>query len=125
LARSAGPPKEMSTLSVLLILQRPAQRAHPVNFMYYVYILFSQKDKQLYIGYTPDIKERIIKHQKGFVEATKFRRPLKLIHCESYLQMSDAKRREIFLKGGKGHNELKIQLKGILQRLGYKNLKPN
>ena len=90
--------------------------------MFYIYILFSEKDKQLYIGYTPDLKVRIEKHQKGFVTATKFRRPLKLIYYESYLEKIDAKRREIFLKGGKGHNELKIQLKEVLQKLMYKNL---
>jgi len=47
---------------------------------------------------------------------------LKLIYYESYLEKIDAKRREIFLKGGKGHNELKIQLKEVLQKLMYKNL---
>ena len=90
--------------------------------MYYVYILFSEKDKQLYTGYTPDLKVRIENHIKGFVKSTKLRRPLKLIHYESYLKRSDAKRRETFFKGGKGHNELKIQLQDILKQLKYKNL---
>jgi len=90
--------------------------------MYYIYILFSDKDKQLYIGYTPNLKARIEKHQKGLVTSTKFRRPLKLIYYESYLAGLDAKRREIFLKGGKGHNELKIQLREILEKIKYKNL---
>jgi putative endonuclease len=90
--------------------------------MFYIYILFSEKDKQLYIGYTPDLKARIEKHIKGFVIATKFRRPVKLIYYETYLERVDAKRREIFLKGGKGHNELKIQLKEVLTKLKYKNL---
>ena len=90
--------------------------------MFYVCIMFSEKDKQLYIGYTPDLKTRMEKHHKGFVTATKFRRPLKLIYYESYLEKIDAKHREIFLKGGKGHNELKIQLKEVLGKLKYKNL---
>lgn len=90
--------------------------------MLYIYILFSEKDKQLYKGYTPDLKNRIENHNKGFVGATKFRRPLKLIHYEAYLNKVDAKRRELFLKGGKGHNELKIQLQEILKKLKYKNL---
>lgn len=99
---------------------RSAERTH--RKMFYIYILFSEKDKQLYTGYTPDLKIRIGNHHKGFVKSTKFRRPLKLVHYESYLKRSDAKRREIFLKGGKGHNELKIQLQGILSELKYKNL---
>jgi putative endonuclease len=88
--------------------------------MYYIYILFSEKDGQLYIGYTPDLRSRIEKHKKGFVKATKFRRPIKLIYYESYLSELDARRREKFLKGGKGHGELKIQLKEILDQSNYK-----
>jgi putative endonuclease len=87
--------------------------------MYYVYILFSQKDGKLYIGYTPDLKSRIKKHNSGYVLATRSRRPLKLIYYESYLEESDAKRREKFLKGGKGREELKIQLKDCFKRLNY------
>jgi len=90
--------------------------------VYYVYILFSEKDRKLYTGYTPDLKKRITKHNKGFVKATKHRRPLEIIYYESYLDRKDAKRREIFLKGGKGKSELKIQLKEALKTLKYKNL---
>ena len=90
--------------------------------MYYIYILFSEKDRQLYTGYTPDLKSRLNKHKNGFVTSTKFRRPLKLIHYEAYLNENDTKRREKFLKGGKGHNELKIQIKETLRKLKYKNM---
>ena len=90
--------------------------------MYYVYILLSKKDGGLYIGFTRDLKSRYKKHCDGFVRATKFRLPLKLIYYEVYIKISDAKRREKFLKGGKGRSELKIQLKDILTELNYKNL---
>ena len=43
--------------------------------------------------------------------ATKNRRPVKLIYYEAYLEQRDAKQREKYLKGGKGHSDLKIQLK--------------
>jgi len=89
--------------------------------MYYVYILFSQKDSKLYVGYTPDLKSRVKKHNSGHVLATKNRRPLKLVYYESYLEESDAKRREKFLKGGKGREELKIQLKDCFKKLNYKH----
>lgn len=88
--------------------------------MYYVYILHSEKDGKLYIGYTPELKKRIEKHNKGYVAATKNRRPLLLIYHESYVNERDAKRREIFLKGGKGHSELKIQLKDTFKKIKYK-----
>lgn len=79
--------------------------------MYYVYILISLKDGKLYTGSTPDLKVRFIKHSKGFVKATKYRLPLKLIYYEAYESELDARRREIYLKGGKAREELKIQLK--------------
>jgi len=90
--------------------------------MYYVYILFSEKDKNLYTGFTPNLKARHERHQNGFVKATKHRRPLKLIYYEAYSNELDARRREIYLKGGKGKLELKIQLKEIFKELKYKNL---
>ncbi len=74
--------------------------------MFYVYILHSQKDGLLYTGYTPDLKNRIKSHTAGYVIATKHRRPLKLIHYEAFLFESDAKRRELYLKGGNGKKEL-------------------
>lgn len=88
--------------------------------MYYVYILLSLKDGKLYIGSTPDLKARKTKHDKGFVLATKNRRPLKLIYYECYQSSADAKHREIFFKGGKGHQELKIQLAETLRKNKYK-----
>ena len=89
--------------------------------MFYVYILLSQKDKQFYIGFTNDLKNRYKKHCDGFVRATKFRRPLILIYYEAYLRETDAKRREKFLKGGNGRSQLKIQLQSILEDLKYKH----
>lgn len=88
--------------------------------MYYVYILHSEKDGKLYIGSAPDLKKRKEKHDKGYVLATKYRRPLKLIYYEKYLCPEDARHREIFLKGGKGHEEMKIQLKETFKKIKYK-----
>jgi putative endonuclease len=87
--------------------------------MHYVYILHSKKDSKLYTGYTPDLKERFKKHEKGYVKATKSRRPLELVYYEAYTDMGDAKRREKYLKGGKGKKELKIQLQGCYKAINY------
>lgn len=87
--------------------------------MQYVYVLISQKDRRLYIGTTRDIKKRLSNHNSGHVQATKNRIPFKLIHLESYAELSDAKRREKYLKGGKGHNELKIQIQDTLIKNDY------
>lgn len=90
--------------------------------MYYVYVLFSEKDGKLYTGYAPDLKKRMEKHTNGLVKATKHRKPLMLIYYEAYLLALDARRREMYLKGGKGKSELKIQLREILLKIGYRYL---
>lgn len=74
--------------------------------MFYVYILHSKKDGKLYTGFTLDLKTRYQKHQNGFVKATQYRQPLKLIYYEAFLFETDAKRREMFLKGGNGKKDI-------------------
>lgn len=91
--------------------------------MFYVYVLFSKKDHELYIGYTNDLQNRVKEHKRGRSRATMFCRPLLLIYYEAYLRWSDAKRREKFLKGGNGRAQLKIQLQDILKALDYRYLK--
>lgn len=87
--------------------------------MFYVYILFSEKDKLLYTGYSDNLKSRYSAHRNGFVKATKHRRPLKLIYYEAYISEQDARKRELYLKGGNGKNILKEQLKLTYKMLGY------
>lgn len=89
--------------------------------MYYVYILQSDKDGKLYIGSAPDLKKRFEKHQNGYVLSTKTRRPLKLVYYECYLSTHDAQRRERYLKGGKGHEEMKIQLSDTYKKIRYQH----
>jgi len=88
--------------------------------MFYIYILVSEKDRKLYTGFTDNLKSRYTAHMNGYVKATKNRRPIKLIYYEAYLNELDARRREIFLKGGNGKESIKIQLKEILHKLKYK-----
>ncbi len=82
--------------------------------MFYVYILL-QANKQLYTGFTKDLKRRFSEHSSGNVASTKNRRPLQLIHYEAYLKKSDAERREKFLKTTEGKRLLKMQIRDILQ----------
>ena len=78
---------------------------------FYVYILLSLKDLGLYIGFTSNLQKRLILHSRGLVTATKFRKPLKLIHYEYFINISDAKSRERFLKSGFGRDQLRQFLK--------------
>lgn len=81
---------------------------------YYVYLLYSAKDKGFYIGFTKNLKNRLVKHAVGEVTATKFRRPLMLIHYEFFVDEKDAKAREEFLKSGYGRKQLHSILKRTL-----------
>ena len=85
--------------------------------MFYVYILFSEKDKGLYIGLTKDLKKRFGQHETGQTKSTKNRRPLTLIHYECFLLKEDATAREEYLKSGYGRQQLKSQLKKLFEKL--------
>jgi len=82
--------------------------------MYYTYVLLSEKDNKLYVGYTKDLKQRFEQHHKGHVESTSNRRPLKLIYYEACLDRSDATNREKYLKSYHGRMFLKKRLKSYL-----------
>ncbi|MBI4036556.1 GIY-YIG nuclease family protein [Candidatus Daviesbacteria bacterium] len=82
--------------------------------MYYVYILKSQKDDSLYIGYTADLKKRFKEHNDGLSISTKYKRPYRLIFYEAFTNRIDAKQREIYLKSGWGFRSIKKLLKRSL-----------
>ncbi|MFA5039671.1 MAG: GIY-YIG nuclease family protein [Candidatus Omnitrophota bacterium] len=84
--------------------------------MFFVYVLQSEKDKDLYIGFSENFERRCEEHNKGQVDATKHRRPLNLIYYEAYLEKNDALGRELFLKSGSGHKFLKHQLRYFFRK---------
>ncbi|MDD5071606.1 MAG: GIY-YIG nuclease family protein [Patescibacteria group bacterium] len=83
--------------------------------MYYVYILFSQKDRKLYIGYTNNLRRRMLEHRNGMSLATSNRRPLELIYYEAYSNQKDAMSREKYYKTGWGRNYVKKVLQNCLK----------
>ena len=82
--------------------------------MFYVYILFSKKDRKFYIGFTNNLKRRINEHFNGKVISTNKRKPLILAMYEAYSLKEDAKAREKFFKTTKGKVQLRKQLKTFL-----------
>jgi putative endonuclease len=82
--------------------------------MYYTYVLQSEQDGKFYTGFTQDLKLRFKKHNKGFVESTKERRPLQLIYYEACIDRDDATKREKYLKTYHGKMFLKNRLKSYL-----------
>ena len=77
---------------------------------YFTYVLKSAKDEHFYIGWTDDLKSRLDKHNKGLVQATKTRVPLKLVYFEACLSKEKAIQREKTLKTGFGRKYLKNRI---------------
>jgi len=78
-----------------------------------VYILFSLKDNRTYTGSTNDLQRRLLEHQLGKVKATKNRLPLKLIYCEKFNTLEEARKKEHYYKSCSGRKKLKLILKDI------------
>ena len=78
--------------------------------MFYVYILKSDKDGKLYIGYSNNLQKRFKEHNLGLVESTKSRMPLHLIYYEAYTSKEDATKREHNLKTGQQRELLRNRL---------------
>ena len=66
--------------------------------MFYVYVLKSKTDDNLYVGYTGNLRKRLKEHNEGKSSATKPRIPFRLVYYESYVASEDAKEREKQLK---------------------------
>ena len=88
--------------------------------MYYVYVIRSQLDGRLYIGYTTNLQNRLQKHRDGKVISTNPRRPFELIFYEAYKSMEDAKRRERYFKSTKGKSSLRMMLQDSLKQFDKK-----
>ena len=82
--------------------------------MYYTYVLQSDIDGKFYAGYTKDLKLRFDQHNKGLVESTRNRRPLRLIYYEACLHQGDALQRERYFKTYNGKRFLHKRLKSYL-----------
>ena len=86
--------------------------------MFYVYILRSKKDGNLYIGYSKDLRRRLEEHNLGKSASTKPRIPFELIYYEAYKSQEDALKREHMLK-------IYQRTLGGLKRRLQKSLRPD
>ena len=68
---------------------------------YYVYVLQSQKNGKYYVGITKDIKRRVNQHNRGVGKSTKSNKPWILLYKEMYNSLSEASKRERYIKNKK------------------------
>ena len=84
--------------------------------MYYVYVLKSKQDDNLYYGSTNDLRRRLIEHNSGKVRSTKSRKPFELRYYEAYFNENDARGREYSLKkDGRALAQLRRRIEESLQ----------
>jgi len=69
--------------------------------MFYVYIL-SLVNKTYYIGYSSNLKMRLLEHTKGNVESTKKFLPCSLVYYSSFISKAKALNFEKYLKSSSG-----------------------
>jgi len=82
--------------------------------MHYIYILKFNKDKNLYTGYTKNLKLRLQEHRDKKVGSTKNRGSFELIYYEASINQQDATHREKYLKTYLGKMFLRNRLKSYL-----------
>ena len=79
--------------------------------MFYVYLMKSKKDNELYTGSTNDLQRRFEEHNKGLNRSTKHRTPFELVYYEAYKSEHDARTREHNLKlRANALNQLKLRI---------------
>ncbi|WCT11549.1 GIY-YIG nuclease family protein [Mucilaginibacter jinjuensis] len=73
--------------------------------MFTVYVLFSPKYNQIYIGYTSDLNNRFLSHNELATKGYTIRyRPWVMAYTEEFKTKSDAMKREKQLKNATGRN---------------------
>lgn len=84
------------------------------SVMYYVYVI-KNEIKELYYGYTSDLRKRLVEHNAGNTFSTRCH-SWKLIYYEAYLSKKDALKRESQMKHyGQSLSHLKRRLKFSLE----------
>lgn len=101
-------------------MKMPGSENSTTIMFFYVYILESMKNGNLYVGRTKDLRKRLKEHNCGSTFSTKPYRPWQLIHYEAYRNEKDAERRENYLKTSQGARLLKRMLKEYFYVKKYK-----
>jgi putative endonuclease len=69
--------------------------------MTFLYILYSKIIDRYYIGVSPDVEDRLCRHNNSGNKSTKCTYEWKLVYKESYSTRSNAMKREFEIKGKK------------------------
>ncbi len=79
--------------------------------MFTTYVLYSEKFDKIYIGYTSDLKNRLLSHNQLASKGWTIRfRPWRIIHIEEFALKSEALKREKELKSYQGRKYIREQI---------------
>ena len=78
--------------------------------VFVIYVIESQIDNRLYVGFTENLERRIKEHNDGKTKSTKGFRPWILVYSEVLYSREEARKREKYLKSGCGKEFLKLIL---------------
>jgi putative endonuclease len=84
-----------------------------LSLMFYVYIL-TDDDSKIYVGYSNNLRRRIVEHKNGKTYTTLRMKNPKLVYYEAYETENKAKIRERKLK------QYGSSYQGLLKRIGLK-----
>lgn len=72
------------------------------GYMYYTYILLSEKSHIFYYGFTSNLKRRLIEHHSGTMKSTKAHTSWRLVWYGAFETENQAKDFERYIKSGSG-----------------------
>jgi len=82
--------------------------------MFYFYILRSLKNQHLYLGFTPNLEQRLKSHNNSENKATKPNIPYELVYYSAFKNEKDAINCEQYFKTTAGWKRIRKMLKNTL-----------
>ncbi len=86
---------------------------------YVVYILYSNRSKRNYTGFTSNLIERFYSHNFYGKDSTRLYRPWRVIHVEFYETKDEALKKEKYYKSGRGSNKKQELIKEYITRWAH------
>ncbi len=77
-------------------------------FMYFIYILYSQKIDKYYVGCTENLEKRLEEHNAGLSNFTSKGTPWVRVYFEQLNSLSEARKREIEIKKKKSRKYIEF-----------------
>lgn len=79
--------------------------------MFFTYIIKSEKSGRYYIGSTKDLESRLKRHNTGEMKSTKPFIPYKVVYCEKFETLTEARIRESEIKRRKSRKYIEFLIK--------------